>query len=768
MKSLGLACLALVILTIVTAPACAKIRMENAVGLWLFDEGQGEVVNDISGMENHGSFNGAPEWTEGLFGGALNCATGGHVLIKDNDSLDLDKAWTVALWVNIEPSAIGTWQTILNKRYDIATNYVIRLSQDRIKWEVMINNGGWVRLSDPNPPQGGEWVHLAGTYDGADVLSFFVNGEQVATRAGTAPPPVNDIDLRLGSYSGSGGGIRGMLDETAIFNVALAPEDIRLIEEKGLEVALGIGAAGSVARSPNPVDQAIDVSRDVVLSWTPGFYAPAVNGHRVYLSESFSDVNDGVGGVTVSDSSYTPGRLAFSTTYYWRVDEVNAPPDSTVFRGDVWSFTTEPVGYAIDGANITATASSTNDADLGPEKTIDGSGLDENDLHSAQPKDMWLSGTEPSGAWIRYEFDRLYKLHEMWVWNSNQLFEDLFGFGFKDVVVEYSANGADWTTLSGVPEFARAPGAAGYAHNTTVDFGGAAAKVVRLTATSSWGDLLAQYGLSEVRFYYTPLKAREPSPDSGAADVGVNATLSWRAGREAATHNVYLSTDQQAVIDGTAPAVSVADASYSTTLDLGGTYYWRVDEVNEAETPTTWQGDIWDFTTQQFIVVEGFEDYNDYPPYEIYSTWLDGYENPTNGSQVGYLTPPAVEKSIVHGGRQSMPLLYSNTGGAAYSEAARTFAVGQDWTKYGIQTLRLHFYGTEGNTGQLYVKINGAKVPYDGDAGNLAVATWQSWNIDLTTLGVNLQNVTTLAIGIDGNAAAGTLYFDDIRLYAGN
>ncbi|UCD00207.1 MAG: hypothetical protein JSW66_10060, partial [Phycisphaerales bacterium] len=119
----------------------------------------------------------------------------------------------------------------------------------------------------------------------------------------------------------------------------------------------------------------------------------------------------------------------------------------------------------------------------------------------------------------------------------------------------------------------------------------------------------------------------------------------------------------------------------------------------------------------------------------------------------------------VHGGEQSMPLLYSNTGGATYSEAERTFAVPQDWTKHGIQTLVLYFHGTPGNTGQLYVKVNGVKVAYDGDAAAIARIRWQQWNIDLASLGVNVQSVTTLALGIDGNGAAGTLYVDDIVLY---
>jgi hypothetical protein len=64
------------------------------------------------------------------------------------------------------------------------------------------------------------------------------------------------------------------------------------------------------------------------------------------------------------------------------------------------------------------------------------------------------------------------------------------------------------------------------------------------------------------------------------------------------------------------------------------------------------------------------------------------------------------------------------------------------------------------------VKINGTKVPYDGDAGNLARAGWQAWNIDLASFLTNLQSVMTLAIGIDDIGASGTLYFDDFRLYA--
>jgi len=522
------------------------------------------------------------------------------------------------------------------------------------------------------------------------------------------------------------------------------------------------------AKGPSPADGAIEVSRDVVLSWRPGIYAAPTNGHKVYFSGNFDDVKNGIGPITQSETSYDPGRLDLSTSYYWRVDEVNGPPDYGVYEGNVWSFTTELLAYPVE--NITATAS-TAEAGVGPENTINGSGLDDNDLHSNEEADMWLSSAEPLGAWIEYEFDKVYKLHQMWVWNYNQAVESILGFGFKDVTIEYSTNGTDYTTLGTTVEFARAPGKAGYAHDITIDFGSALAKYVRLTATSNWGGVLPQYGLSEVRFLYIPVNATEPYPDSGATGVEPDVVLGWKAGREAVTHDLYISTDEQAVIDGTAPVVTVAETSYGPlALDLETTHYWRVDEVNEAETPTTWESNIWSFTVADYIVVDDFESYNDLDPSNpdsnrIFLTWLDGYDVPTNGSLVGYGILPFCEQSIVHSGMQSMPLSYSNTGGAAYSEAELTLSPAQNWTEASVQTLALHFHGTVGNTGQLYVKINGSKVTYDGDAVNLTRTWWHLWNIDLASVGTNLQNVTNLSIGIDGNGASGELLFDDIWLY---
>ncbi|MCH8219552.1 MAG: LamG domain-containing protein, partial [Planctomycetes bacterium] len=120
---------------------------------------------------------------------------------------------------------------------------------------------------------------------------------------------------------------------------------------------------------------------------------------------------------------------------------------------------------------------------------------------------------------------------------------------------------------------------------------------------------------------------------------------------------------------------------------------------------------------------------------------------------------------IVHGGRQSLPMDYDNST-ASVSEATRTFDAPMDWTGHGVQSLSLYFHGDSANSGgQLYVKINNTKIPYDGDAGDLGRAIWQPWNIDLSTAGGNLMNVTSLTIGVEGAGATGVVYIDDIGLY---
>ncbi len=730
----------------------------DLVGWWAFDEGQGTVANDGSGNNNHGTVNGGALWVTGQLGSALQFNGSNAYVGAPHIPLN-SQSFTIAMWIN--PVLYTAQQIIFGQHESGSQNLSMHF---RLGGPGGTGPApGAVRMgfysNDLNTAadvvKDNTWYHLTFWYDfAAQNRKIYVNG--VETAQGAASPYLGASgETNIGRWhSGNAQWFQGIIDDVQIYHRALSDPEIQKIMT-GLKDA-------SLAVDPNPEDRAVDVPRDVVLAWTAGEFAAR---HDVYFGTVFDDVNtagraapmDVLASQGQTATTYDPdGLLDYGQTYYWRIDEVNAAPDNTIFKGQVWSFTAEPFAYPL--TNVTATASSAQ-ADMGPENTVNGSGLDDSGQHSVDAKQMWLStGVQPN--WIRYEFDRVYRLHELRVWNQNQLIEAFVGFGAKDVTVEYSTDGATWTALADVPEFAQANGMPTYAANTVVSFDGVLAQQVRLTINSTWGGV-PQCGLAEVQFTYVPVQGREPVPADGATGVSVDTTLDWRPGREATSHTVYFSIDSNAVADGSAPAESVTVHGYTpASLGFGTTYYWRVDEVGEA---ATYPGAVWSFTTQEYAVVDDFEGYTDDEGSRIYETWIDGYTDGLSGSTVGYFQAPFAEQTIIHGGGQSMPLIYDNTT-FAFSEAKRTFDSAQDWTTRGLKTLAVHFAGSPGNDGQLYLKIDDTKVAYDGGQADLARGGWQAWNIDLSQVG-NVSSVRSLTIGIEGAGATGTLYIDDIRLY---
>jgi hypothetical protein len=155
---------------------------------------------------------------------------------------------------------------------------------------------------------------------------------------------------------------------------------------------------------------------------------------------------------------------------------------------------------------------------------------------------------------------------------------------------------------------------------------------------------------------------------------------------------------------------------------------------------------------------------------------LDGYGDDNNGSTAGYGDPNFVEgehyleTEIVNNGEQSLPICFDNSI-APHSEisvSTEVLGVVQDWTVGAPGALVLWVYGEPRNTAgtdQLYVKINDAKVVYEGD---LVMPYWRQWVIDLSALNTDLSNVTQLSIGLERTGATGNrgvMFIDDIRLY---
>jgi surface antigen len=562
------------------------------VSWWKLDEMSGATTVDaVTGGQ--GVLTGDPAWIEGQFNGALQFdGVDDFVTLPIGSLIGTLSDTTITTWADFS-NAGGAWQRIWDFGSGSGANpYMFlcaRVNMDGvIRFALRTAAVGEQIVNSPNRLPSG-WHNVAVSIDSqAMMINMYVDGGLVASGATTLlPKDMGETTQNwLGKSQWPDALYQGSLDDVRIFDTVLTQDEIQ-------EVMVG---GYGLASDPSPAQRAANTLPNVVLSWTAG---PEAKTHDVYFGTSVDAViaagvenpMDVLVSAGQEGETYTPGTLQFGTTYYWRVDEVSE--DGTVYAGNVWSFTVEPVAYTLGKAGITATASSSNDATMGPEKTIDGSGLDAAGLHSTTETDMWLSANNgPQPTWIQYEFDGVYALSEMRVWNSNQAMEAVIGYGAANVTVEYSADGAVWTSL-GDMEFAAAPGESGYAANTTVDFGCVPAKFVKLTIHSNWGGVLPQYGLSEVQFSYLPAKATNLTPADGATNLDSPVALSWRPGRQVVTHEVYLGTDAEDL-----PLVATtAEPAYTAAVAVGNTYYWKVVEVNEAAATPRWDSAVQSFST---------------------------------------------------------------------------------------------------------------------------------------------------------------------------
>ncbi len=114
------------------------------------------------------------------------------------------------------------------------------------------------------------------------------------------------------------------------------------------------------------------------------------------------------------------------------------------------------------------------------------------------------------------------------------------------------------------------------------------------------------------RVLYPTVKAQDypasnPIPADGAMIKDTWATLQWTPGPKAVSHDVYFGDNRDDVDAGTGEAargnqlqtnfvVGFPGFPYPDGLVSGTTYYWRIDEVNDADPNSPWRGPIWSFT----------------------------------------------------------------------------------------------------------------------------------------------------------------------------
>ena len=282
-------------------------------------------------------------------------------------------------------------------------------------------------------------------------------------------------------------------------------------------------------------------------------------------------------------------------------------------------------------------------------------------------------------------------------------------------------------------------------------------------------------------------KAYHPNPADGKKDVPRDAILKWMAGDYADTHDVYFGMVFDDVNDasrdydpnGVLVSQNQAETTYDPPglLEFGQSYYWRVDEFNDLHPNSPWKGNVSSFTVINYFIVDDFESYNDLDPTDpnsnrIFNVWIDGFDDPANGSLIGYADPPFTERRIIHGGKQSMPYFYDID--QKYAEATLTLTYPRDWTERSVDTLAFWFKGDRINVGApMYVVLNGSAVEYHENPEVTQIDVWTQWKIPLQVFadqGIDLSNVDTITIGVgDKNnlqaGGSGTIFIDNVRLY---
>ena len=280
--------------------------------------------------------------------------------------------------------------------------------------------------------------------------------------------------------------------------------------------------------------------------------------------------------------------------------------------------------------------------------------------------------------------------------------------------------------------------------------------------------------------------AYDPEPANGATDIYPPVLLEWTVDGYAASSDVYFGTDATAVANANTNSTlfkgnqPITDVNYITgMIDLGKSFYWRIDEVNGVTIPAE---EVWTFRTGDHYEVDTFDSYANQTA--LWNVWDDYWTNST-GSEVFV----EADVDLVRDGNSLMYKYdcakpYNKVGSRIDADIA-DLPIGPDWTTSGVKALVLYFYGQATNSAtandRMWVELedtssNAGVVLYDGDPNDVQLEQWNEWNIDMAIFdacGVSLTDIDKIHIGFGGppigqskDGGSGTVYFDDIGIYA--
>jgi len=208
----------------------------DLVALWEFDFGTG---SDSFG-DNHGTLRNGAIFSADSRIGTHSLELDGiddHVKVDDASALNFTSAITIAAWINAE-----TWEgknARIMQKGNGDDQYRLTSEWDNMSFDLM--NVG--RLDTSLPPTG-KWVHIAATYDGSQMCIYY-DGEQVASKLAQGSIATTCDPLNIGTKKDVGAPstdhFKGRLDDVAIFDHALSPQEIGHLYRYGAKSLISKG-----------------------------------------------------------------------------------------------------------------------------------------------------------------------------------------------------------------------------------------------------------------------------------------------------------------------------------------------------------------------------------------------------------------------------------------------------------------------------------------------------------------------------------------------
>ena len=220
-------CIMMVLMMFVVSMAHALKEPEESMILYMsFDTVDGKNTIDHSKYGNNGEMAGAPEHVDGKFGKALQFdGQNDWVEIPHDDSLTVDKDFTVMAWINPEritgPND-AQWQGILAKSNN-PRSYSFYTERNSNCLHLSVGGGsvcqGDIVLN--------EWQHVVGQME-AGTHRYYINGENVGESGGKQNPPgkADTATVVIAKTHEGNRQFLGLIDEVRIWNRALSEEEV--------------------------------------------------------------------------------------------------------------------------------------------------------------------------------------------------------------------------------------------------------------------------------------------------------------------------------------------------------------------------------------------------------------------------------------------------------------------------------------------------------------------------------------------------------------